>query len=276
MGRFFEGWYLKHQNQKETLAVIPGIAEDSAFIQIITNTDAYQANYPKCAFHKGKDIQIEKNQFSSEGMTLAIDTGNLRVHGAINYTNLTPPASDMMGFFRFFPMQCRHGVCSFFHRLSGQVTVNGKTYDFRGGTGYIEKDSGKSFPKKYLWVQSNAFAEKACVMAAVAHIPFFGGSFTGLLAAVWYRNKEYRIATYNGGQLLLCNEKQLMLANRSHRLEILLPRQGGHRLSAPEDGQMRRIIHEHPSAPAYFRFWGPDGEIFAMESPRTSYEWQWE
>lgn len=42
---FFEGWYFKHQAEKETIAFIPGINIDSngnksAFIQIITNKNS--------------------------------------------------------------------------------------------------------------------------------------------------------------------------------------------------------------------------------------------
>ena len=39
------------------------------------------------------------------------------------------------------------------HNTSGEITLNGEKYNFDNGKGYIESDSGYSFPKNYSWVQ---------------------------------------------------------------------------------------------------------------------------
>ena len=79
------------------------------------------------------------------------------ISGKISYMNLTPLRYDIMGIFKYFPMQCRHGVISMNHSLSGSIVIDGILHDFNGGKGYIEKDSGKSFPQSYLWLQCNDF-----------------------------------------------------------------------------------------------------------------------
>ena len=54
----------------------------------------------------------------------------------------------------FLPgMECSHGVISMTHALEGALSINGRTLDFTGGTGYIETDRGRSFPHAYLWAQ---------------------------------------------------------------------------------------------------------------------------
>ena len=77
-----------------------------------------------------------------------------------------------MGPFKYFPMECRHGIISMRHTLEGRLKLNGKEIDFTNGLGYIEKDSGRSFPSSYVWVQANDFDEPCSIMASVADIPF--------------------------------------------------------------------------------------------------------
>ena len=171
MKEFFEGYYYKHQKGDETLCIIAGKAGTSRFIQVITEKQAWQVPF------------TEGNKFTTGGIRLAIETPELSLKGEIRYENLTPLGTDIMGPFRFFSMECSHGVISMGHRLSGKVELNGKTIDFTGGKGYIEMDKGRSFPSAYTWVQANDFAdalqEDCSIMAAVAKIPFFGLHFRG-------------------------------------------------------------------------------------------------
>lgn len=59
--------------------------------------------------------------------------------------------------------------------VEGTVKVNDQEIDFTGGRGYIEKDWGSSFPKRYIWIQSNHFEEPTAslffsIAYAVEHI----------------------------------------------------------------------------------------------------------
>ncbi|QII81181.1 hypothetical protein G7057_00970 [Jeotgalibaca arthritidis] len=41
------------------------------------------------------------------------------------------------------------------------------------GKGYIEKDWGRSFPKNYIWIQSNHFNDnQRSLFFSYAHIPY--------------------------------------------------------------------------------------------------------
>lgn len=273
LDRYFEGWFFKHRKGPETLSVIVGRAADGAFIQAVTGERAYRARYPLEAFEKGKTIRLADNYFSETGVRLSICSEGLELAGRIDYGGITPPNGDIMGPFRFLPMQCRHTVISMNHTLSGNVVLNGKDIDFIGGKGYIEGDSGRSFPKSYTWVQCNDFDRNCSIMASAAHIPFAVSSFWGCIALVWLDGAEYRLATYRGARIKRRDAGRLLLEQGDLSLDVrFLGSHAGHLLDAPERGQMKRGIHEVPAAPAYFEFRRGNFVLFQGESRFASYE----
>lgn len=269
---FFEGWYFKHQNKKDTLSFIPGVSDEKAFIQVITDKNSYNVDFDKQIFHKGKVIKIDKNTFSCNGISINIEEPNLKVEGKIQYSNLTPLRTDIMGFFRHFPMQCRHGIISVHHNLKGYVNVNDEHFDFSNGIGYIEKDSGCSFPRRYAWIQSNHFNQKCSIMIAVADIPFFGFNFEGIICTIYYKGEEYRLATYNGTKIIKCNKDNIVISNRNSRVEVYIGEYSGHKLYAPVNGKMSNIIKEAPSCNARFKFYKDNELMFDLESLKTRCE----
>ena len=98
MSEFFEGMYYKHQNKGKTLAVIKGNTEDNAFIQIITNDKTYHYD-----FH-----DLEQSDFYFEKDKMVLNLPNVKCE--IGYNELTPSKSDIMGPFKFFPLECSHSV----------------------------------------------------------------------------------------------------------------------------------------------------------------------
>lgn len=269
---FFEGWYFKHQNKSQTLAIIPGISSFGAFIQLIENHSSYNINFPITQFSKGNQIQIDNNTFSFNKIKLNIEKEKLNVKGEISYHNLTPLKNDIMGPFKFFPMKCRHGIISMHHDIEGQIKINGKNFDFSHGTGYIEKDSGNSFPNSYAWVQSNDFKEKCSIMVAIADVPFCGFNFTGVICAIYYKGKEYKIATYNGGKILKCEKNNIIVRNKTLRLDINIHENKGFILKSPINGKMLKTIKEVPACKATFKLTKNNKLIFYMESLNTSCE----
>lgn len=142
----FEGWYFKHQKGDDMVAFIPGRAESGAFVQMISQEGARQFAIEDFSVRHGV-IRADKCWFTRHGCRIELPG----VRGKIDYGPFTPLAGDIMGPFRFFPMQCRHGVLSMSHSLRGSVAIDGQLHCFDGGVGYTEKDSGTSFPRSYLW-----------------------------------------------------------------------------------------------------------------------------
>lgn len=115
---------------------------------------------------------------------MSADAPGLRLRGAVGFGAFTRLVSDIMGPFRFLPgMECSHGVISMTHALEGALSINGRTLDFTGGTGYIETDRGRSFPRAYLWAQC-AWGGHSGFMLSAATIPLPLGGFTGCICAL--------------------------------------------------------------------------------------------
>lgn len=280
---FFEGWYLKHQSAEKTLALIPGFHRDgagrpSAFLQIAADSGSWTVNFPASDFrcHPSRfAVRLGKNVFSEAGVRLDIQTPAVSCRGVLRYGRFLPPRYDVMGPFGLLPfLECNHGVLSLSHSIGGSLLLNGERLDFDGGRGYLEKDWGSSFPSRYLWVQSNRFADgETSIMLSVATIPFLGSSFSGCICSIWFGGREYRLATYAGVRILRWEKNRVVLRQGKYRLDVFIGQEDGRQLLAPEMGRMSRRIAESLSCPARFCFSENGKPIFALFSPQTSFEY---
>lgn len=265
----FEGWYFKHQNRDKMVAFIPGRAESGAFIQMLADGGSRQFDVESLWVERGV-IRAGDCLFSKKGIVIQLPG----VSGKITYGALTPLRSDIMGPFQYVPMECRHGVLSMGHTLSGSLSVDGVSCSFDGGRGYLEKDSGTSFPRSYLWMQCNDFPEPCSVMVSVAHIPFAGTSFTGCICAIMFGGREYRLATYKGVRIHAAGPEHICLSQGKLLLEIdVLTADAGHPLRSPVQGQMSATIRETSRAAIHVRFWDSGRQIFDLSSPYATFEY---
>ena len=269
----FEGWYYKQQANGKTLAIIPGKANDGAFVQIITDNQSFNIPFNLSEYRKSNILRIGENEFSNIGIKLNIKRDDISVFGELKYSHLTPIHGDIMGIFRFFPMECRHGIISMKHDVDGEIILNVEKFSFNNGVGYIETDSGCSFPESYSWVHNNDFKENCSIMASVAKIPFAGLRLWGCICVVWLDGKEYRLATYNGAKILRCEHGTIELKQGKYHFTVKVNQQNAHSLAAPTLGTMRRLIKESASCPAEFTFTENGRTIFSGESNSASYEY---
>lgn len=280
---YFEGWYFKNQFEDNIISFIPGInikskGEKYSFIQIITQNKSYNINYDFNDFSISDDkltIRIKDNIFSTRGIILNIKNKDIHIKGRLIYNNITPLKSDIMGPFKYFSfMECAHGVLSLNHKINGSLYINNEEIKFIDGKGYIEKDSGKSFPETYLWIQSNDFSiDNTSIMVSIADIPFLGFKFKGCIAIVYYKGIEYRFATYNGVKIISYNEKMIIIKRGKYKLEIDIEGKLGQDLLAPNEGEMIRTVYENIACNAKFKFYINDELIFNLISDKTSFEY---
>ena len=274
---YFEGWYFKmvSQNRKNALAVIPGIflddkGGDHSFIQILDGT--HQTSYyrfPFEAFHADSDrfyIRIEENRFSSDAITLNLDSQEQKIQGELFFKNRTPwpvrPLSPgVMGWYAFVPtMECYHGVLSMNHDLDGIVRIGGKDVDFSGGRGYMEKDWGVSFPLAYVWLQCNHFSQQnISIMVSIARIPWKKSAFRGFLIGLLMDGILYRLTTYTGSNIdhfsVSENEVHIEAHDRRIRLEITARRSEGGTLYGPDGTQMHQHVSESLCSETSLKVW---------------------
>lgn len=271
LSEYFEGRYFKHQIGNESIALISGRCEDSAFIQVIAKNQSHYFGYPLSEYKKTDDtICVGSNVFSVGGIRLNIDREQAKIAADVRYGPLSPIRSDIMGPFRFFPMQCRHGILSMRHNLAGSIRIDDRTVDFTGGVGYIEEDSGRSFPSEYLWIQCG---EGDCsMMLSVAEIPFLGRRFQGCVCVIQASGKEYRLATYRGVKILRCDPQGVILQQGKYRLEVEISMSDAQPLSAPQNGRMSRRVKECVSCYACFTFFERNRVLHRLRSDSASAE----
>lgn len=273
MKPYYEGWYMKQQQGGEVLAVIPGRAQDSAFVQVVTNRGSRFVPYPLEAFdHRGNSMRVGGSLFTTHGMDLRIDEPGFEITGTVRYHDLLPLRSDIMGPFAHLPMETKHTVFSMRHRVTGCVHINGDAMELRDGVGYMEGDRGHTFPNSYFWMQCLDEQRDASIMLAIAEIPLGPVRFTGCIGVVTIGSEEHRFATYRGVRFVRRTPTlaEVRQGDMSLLVEVLDDR--GHALQAPMQGMMDRTIHESPAVPARFRFVKRGETLLEGTSLQASYE----
>lgn len=214
---FFEGWYFKvcDQNDDHVFAFIPGIAkgkepsQNHSFVQVLEgklarysyikfNEDAF--TFQKNDFY----VSVLDNSFSLEKIRLNLVHKNEKIQGSLKFKEIKKwPDSIInpgsMGFYNYlWFMECYSQVCVHDGLVEGNLKIGEKIVDFTGGKVYIEKNWGKSFPKSWVWIQSNSFDEdEISFTCSIGRVPFFFSSFSGFLTAVNIKEKFYPFTTIN-------------------------------------------------------------------------------
>lgn len=262
----FFGWYLKLQKDNLIIAFIVSMhrtkTSSYAMIQVVTDDGDYSFKFDKYQELSPFGLNVDDSIFDENGITTNLK-GDVSISAKIKFDDFTKIKGDIMGPFKILPrMECRHGIVSMRHKISGEVTINDTTLNFDDGMGYIECDSGRSFPSSYYW--THGMDDDLSVMAAVAKISYLGLRFKGVICNILYKNKEYRLATYNLAKAKL-DKDSITIKKGKYVLQITATDREDHPLAAPTNGEMTRTIHESPSWKTRYRFVHKKEVIFDKE-----------
>ncbi|MCK9217769.1 MAG: hypothetical protein M0P77_07630 [Firmicutes bacterium] len=272
--KYFEGWYFKQVSwdAENIISIIPGISKDPldphCFVQVITlfnglsNHEILRTHYYKYSIDefKIKDepfrLVVGDSLFDSKGIMLNLKNESCRIKGDIKFSPFTKirrkiTSPSAMGYFAYFNfMECNHDIISMNHSLNGKLMINEKEIDLNQGKGYIEKDWGMSFPREYIWLQSNHFGEdSASIMLSIARIPFLGMEFQGFICNLTLNGREFRFATYNNSKIIKfsCVEGLMKFVIAKGKYELIINGEICDSLGsmkAPGNGAMNKIIKE--------------------------------
>lgn len=287
---YFEGWYFKNTNGRDTICFIPGIhiasGNRSAFIQIIVNEKSFFIPFSFEDFHfsqKPFSFQIGNNYFSEKEININIDHPLLFLKGTLHFAHSIPLqkkffSPNIMGPFSFLPfMECNHAILSMKNTVEGTLETPNSTYTFNKGTGYIEKDWGSSFPQSYLWAQGNCFLKNTTsFFLSIAHIPIGPFSFQGFICVLNHKEKEYRFTTYNHSQLKQYNLSKepysISLRKNNLKLEIQIEKKSHLSLTAPKKGKMAHKIKESIDSSITLKLWEKNQLLFEDKSQNCGLE----
>ena len=140
--------------------------------------------------------------------------------------------------------------------------------------------------KAYLFPSWNA--DTACGACATRYaIPMAKMHFTGIIGIVLWKGREYRLATYLGARVVVNRNGMLRIVQGDMVLDARMKRSGEglakdgarkaewHPLKAPVGGDMTKTIHESPACGAAYRFRVGGRMLFAFETERASFEYEY-
>ncbi len=257
----FEGWYFRIVDKKISIAIIIGIAKtknkQEVFIQVFhtltkvmekVSYDIKEFQYQEDPFTivlnksiiKRHYIHIEDSRLSTE-----IDLRfNMPQH--IKQTLYAP---TIMGPFAYIRgMQCHHAIINLGSPIYGWMRFQKQYYDIQGIL-YQEKDWGCSFPKKYIWIQSNCCIQRDAVLfLSCATIPLKVFHFTGVIVVMKIEGKEYRFASYYGARVIKNTQEKetyhLHIKQGKYLMKLEIKMSSIYILDAPKDGLMLRNVEE--------------------------------
>lgn len=278
---YFEGWYFKCAFPHTTFAVIPGISntdgDSHAFIQTLRGRDSAYHRFPVGDFSSGRKelrLLIGDNRFSLRQLKLRLPglAADLRIRDTVRWPSSLPAPSSMgwYAYMRF--MECYHGIILVDGKVSG--TLNGERV--AGGRFYLEKDWGTSFPRGWIWMQSNSFGGEASFTCSIARVPFRTRVFSGFIVGLWDGRTLHRFATYTGAQVreLSIGEHRihLVIADGTKTLTVDAERASGAELASPVRGAMEGRITESLDARIEVRLVSGRKEIFAGTGDKAGLE----
>ncbi len=220
-----------------------------SFIQIIDQTqeNAYYYRFKTSDFHyQNNTISICDNILSMYKLKLITDSFDINI-------NIIPTlflkkrlgGNYAMGYFKYFHLPTQHEIVFMNSKIEGTIKTKNKESKIYGN-GYMEKDLGTRFPKRWLWIQANRFLKNN--IALVISKADLIGSISGFFCFLNVDSKEYRFATYNFSKIkhYYKNDKiYITLKKSKYTLKIGLKWQSGYTIIAPvKNARMQKEIEE--------------------------------
>ncbi|MGL5041704.1 MAG: tocopherol cyclase family protein [Culicoidibacterales bacterium] len=299
---FFEGWYLKMTNreQTETFALIPGIfygekaSQNHCFLQVLHGSQvSYEyLSFPAATFSassKDFDVQILENHFSKMLVDVNVKlSSNEKFSAKIkiaeqSYWPSTIVNPGSMGFFNYLPlMECYMQTVMMNGVIHGEITIGAKSINMDGGSIYIEKNWGRSFPKAWIWIQANQFLgkQKVSLSCSVGKVPLLGRVIDGFLIGLAIDEAFYTFRTNSLAKVALDLSFEIPIitvSNRTHQLiiEACAPKNSFMLCKGPvQSGEMMPFVEETLQGKVAIRLTNKQSGrvIYEGYSPQTGIE----
>lgn len=250
---YFEGWYFRVVDNNNCLSFIFGITYNEenphSFIQVLDqiNDQAYYFKFKISDFaYQNNMIKIKANLFSPTKLKLLVGPFDvdLNIKPVLNL-NKHLGFTSIMSYFKYLPIPLCHEIIFMKAEVTGHIKINNDIIKV-SGLGYMEKDLGTKFPQRWLWLQTNSFANND-VSLVISKADLFA-KLTGFFCVLNVNNREYRFATYNNAKIKhrIVNQKlNIEIKKGSYVLKIIVDLKPGHLIIAPiKKAKMEKKIEE--------------------------------
>lgn len=262
---YFEGWYLRLSaaNDPWNFALIPGISigpdgKAVSFLQFIESEGT--SHYIPFGFDEfyasdqSMDIRIGRQRINRHSISI-----DLRERGLDLIAELEPEESagfgdqdhslNVMGWASKVPkLPCYHHIIHMSCKLRGKVIWKDEIFDFSGGTAYMEKDWGSTFPEKWSWMQSSKFDNVSGALSAVVSGIQLGPLYIPAGVAAFQLDDRRYLWSSASGHLFRSRIgdgiADLRFYNGRHQLKLEAQAGRSAPLIAPAQGEMNRVIRE--------------------------------
>ena len=159
-----------------------------------------------------------------------------------------------MGYAYYVPtLPCFHSVMNVSHHVTGEIQTPRQQYLLEHELGYMEKNWGTSFPKRYCWLQAvDPFDSQTSLLFSQAEIDWIGRTFLRHVGHLRFDGKhidlrELRKCTISNSILDETNHC-IQLSGNNIKLDIHISFQEKVIFKGPANGNMSRDITHHTDA----------------------------
>lgn len=261
--RYFEGWFQKvfSKQHNASFIVIYGYATDNApekfgFIQVYIPNDGPHILYFRkdeiSCDNANHSIRMGENLLTTESLRISTDDISLNLNMKNNLP--IPTFKNSMGYAYYVPtLPCYHSVMNESHYVTGEIQSASQHFQLEHDLGYMEKNWGTSFPKRYCWLQAvNPLDPQTSLLFSQAKIEWIGKTFTRHVGHLRLDGKkidlrELRKCTIITKVLDESNHR-IQISGRNIMMEIHISFQDKVIFKGPAEGNMSRDIIHHTDA----------------------------
>jgi len=256
---YFEGWFQKVYSPQlnTTFIVIYGFAtgderKEIGFIQLcVPNQKIILLTFDKneVVCHKKKHHVRFGNHVLSE-KEIKIQTDEILIDLVISHKQERNKVKNSMGNFYLVPnLPCYHAIVNDNQLINGTIQFQNEHYHLMNASGYLEKNWGKSFPEKYIWLHAfdpGNFENQ--LLFSKADIRWSGNTFTKHLGFIRINGEYFDLRKLKNCKITISkpDPTNQLIVIRSTTLDIELNVNFNKKVvfKGPENGQLNRPI-EH-------------------------------
>lgn len=260
----FEGFYFKGYSNENIFIIICGYTKSKnntvAFLQAtIPGEKVNYYEYPLDQLITTKKLftfKIGRNSFSKNGIIINEDGCNINIRfNDFDSWPRTVLSPSIMGSLSHVPkVECKHDVISPHLSMEGNVQINATQLEINRGIGYIDKNWGRSFPKRYFWGHLNGFSDPSISLQFAKGVPSWGPLRIPVHIGFLRINDELHVfRSWKKEKMTMINvgHFEILIENKNWKIRIELKIGHSLKLRAPIEGELIDNIVEYAGGEAF-------------------------